>query len=201
MPHSHNVSFEAPNWQKKYMLSLKPIGLCTLLCGNAGVDSTDSLEIVGDDMNANLGLLRIILVGQRYGGSAYAIGFNDADLQIYRRRSRIHVIAPSMEKEEEDRLIRPHRWITTIPQLRTHMSTIVVEDLRSKPVAQQELDKSNHNSNKRSRKSIKSKLQKNALQPTGQLHLMSCGRSSCVGTLQAVLARWFWCYMAIKKER
>ena len=84
--------------------------------------------------------------------------------RIYLDAKKQSVEQEEMEKEEEDRLIRPHRWITTIPQLRTHMSTIVVEDLRSKPVAQQELDKSNHNSNKRSRKSIKSKLQKNAEQ-------------------------------------
>ena len=121
----HNVRFEAPNWRKKYMLSLKPIGLCALLCGNAGVDSTDSLEIDGDDMHANLA--RAVAHRSWWDNDsalkqlAYAIGFNDADLQIYRRRSRIHVIAPSMEKEEEDRLIRPHRWITTIPQLRTYV--------------------------------------------------------------------------------
>ena len=60
------------------------------------------------------------------------------------------------------------------------MSSIVVEDLRSKPVAQQELDKSGQKLNKRSRKSITSKSQNNGLPPMGQLHLMSCGHPVAV---------------------
>ena len=50
----HNVRFEAPNWEKKYMLSLKPLGLCALMCGNAGIDETNSLEILGSDMYTKL---------------------------------------------------------------------------------------------------------------------------------------------------
>ena len=101
----HNVRFEAPNWEKKYMLSLKPLGLCALMCGNAGIDETNSLEILGSDMYTKLA--KAVAHRSWWDNDralkqlAYAIGFQDSDLNIYRRRSRIHVIAPSMEKEEK----------------------------------------------------------------------------------------------------
>ena len=180
----HNVRFEAPNWEKKYMLSLKPLGLCALMCGNAGIDETNSLEILGSDMYTKLA--KAVAHRSWWDNDralkqlAYAIGFQDSDLNIYRRRSRIHVIAPSMEKEEEERLIRPHRWITSIPQLRTHMSTIVVEDLRSKPLTQHETKEEKQQKKKFRKKSMMSTPSKKDVSSIGQLHLMSCGHPVAV---------------------
>eukprot|EP00945_MAST-04E_sp_MAST-4E-sp1_P003341 g3341.t1 len=126
-----NIRFEQPNWREKYMLSMKPIGLCALLCGNAGRDNSNSLKVTGDAASARLA----DAVSERSWWDsdralktlAYAIGFQDCDLDVYKRRCRIHLIAPSMEREEEQRLIRPPQWVASLPQLRTHMSTIVLE--------------------------------------------------------------------------
>jgi hypothetical protein len=180
----HNVRFEVPNWEKKYMLSLKPIGLCALLCGNAGIDETNSLQILGDDMYTQLAKA---VAHRSWWDSdralkqlAYAIGFKDSDLNIYRRRSRVHVIAPSMEKEEEERLIRPHRWITSIPQLRTHMSTIVVEDLHSKRMMQHKIKEEKQQGKKTRKKDLMGNLSTKSVSSIGQLHLMSCGHPVAV---------------------
>ena len=161
------VRVEAPNWRQEHMLALKPIGLCALLCANTGIDESNSLN-VKETKPELAALARAVSKHSSWDthtalqALAYAIGFQDSDMEIYKRRCRIHLIAPSMEKEEEDRLIRPPRWITALPQMQTHMSSVVVEQLNTKLRSQSVRVDGNGQTKER------------------QLHLMSCGHPVAV---------------------